>query len=95
MSEECKNCDATMELKASWVTGMGMTFSILQCPECKDIELSMADKPLQIEQGTCPRCFSENPLIAGPNAQGEYECPDCGLIFREKRRAVDEKREKP
>lgn len=84
--EYCETCEdePEMNLICSWISGTGMTFSLYQCPQCKEISNSMADKPLNIERGTCPRCGSENPTeekiaLACP----QFTCPDCGLIFRE------------
>ena len=79
---DCDHCDVAKELKGKWTSGQGMTFSIYQCPECKDIDIYMADEPLTNLEGLCPRCGSQNTKLV----ENDYECPDCGLIFRERKK---------
>lgn len=76
---DCESCECRMKLKSYWVSGVGMTISLYQCPECKDITLMQSDEPLFV-RGICPRCGSENINIS----PAESECTDCGLIFRER-----------
>lgn len=85
-TEYCDNCEDQSELTliCKFVSGTGMTFYFYQCPSCKKVTSSMADDPLKIERGTCPRCGSENPKEQkSPGAVPQFICPDCGLIFRE------------
>lgn len=81
---DCDYCEVAKELKGKWVSKTGMTFSLYQCPECKDIDVYMADEPLSDMDKICPRCGSENLTqvsINEPEYQG-YTCKDCKLFFK-------------